>query len=90
MGLSDGKTLAAGAYGHDGNKGKGTVRIYRYNKASRIWDKLGQDLNGEGEISSPGSVALSDNGNTLAVEAYRHYGGKGTVRIYRYNDASSN
>ena len=79
---SDGTTLAAGFYGHDG--GKGTVRIYTYNGTA--WSQQGSDIDGEGASDRQGgSVSLSSDGTTLAVGAFGHDGNKGTVRIYDYN-----
>ena len=66
---ADGKTLAIGAPGNDGNGDRsGHVRVY--NLVSRVWQKIGQDIDGEaaGDLSGT-SVSLSADGTTVAIGA---------------------
>ena len=67
---SDGATLATGAPFHSGDNGSfsGAARVYGLS-GSR-WDQLGQDIEGKAAEDLFGSqVALSPNGNILAVGA---------------------
>ena len=46
---SDGSIVAIGALGNDGEGGamRGHVRVYQYNSFTTLWEKLGQDIDGE-------------------------------------------
>ncbi len=85
---SDGRTVAIGAYGNDGNGIRaGHVRIYRWSGAS--WVQLGDDIDGEARNDQSGlSVSLSSDGHTVAIGAPYNDGGSGHVRIYHWNGAS--
>mmetsp|Transcript_59396 Transcript_59396/g.70811 ORF Transcript_59396/g.70811 Transcript_59396/m.70811 type:complete len:92 (+) Transcript_59396:121-396(+) len=66
---SDGNTLAIGAPGNDGNGIlSGHVRVYKFDGSD--WTQVGSDIDGEesGDLSG-GSVAMSSDGNTLAIGA---------------------
>ncbi|MGW8122653.1 beta strand repeat-containing protein, partial [Roseivirga echinicomitans] len=85
---ADGKTVAIGAYGNDGNgPDSGHVRIYTYNGTA--WAQLGADIDGEAAGDYSGySVSLSADGKTVAIGAPSNAGNgvnSGHVRIYRYN-----
>ena len=82
----DGKTLAIGAPWNDGN-GKiysGHVRVY--NLVGSVWQKIGQDIDGEAAYDESGqSVSLSADGTTVAIGAYGNDDNgdaSGHVRVY--------
>lgn len=84
----DGNTIAAGAYFNDGNgSGSGHVRVFEYDGIS--WNQKGNDIDGEAAADNSGiSVALSDDGNTIAIGAYGNAGTgayQGHVRVYQWN-----
>ncbi len=98
----DGNVLAVGAIGNDGTSGymydnRGHVRVFKYDSTSSAWNKLGDDIDGEGAGDYSGySVSLSDDGNVLAVGATRNDGTSGGtnddhghVRVYKYDATSS-
>lgn len=83
----DGMTFAAGARGNDSNgDASGHVRVYRWDGVA--WDQLGADLDGEAADDRSGeSVAISRDGNTVAIGASRNDGNgdaAGHVRIFRW------
>jgi len=65
----DGNTVAIGAYMNDGNGiYSGQVRVYQ--NINNNWTQIGSDIDGETAFNWNGySVALSDNGNILAIGA---------------------
>ena len=82
----DGKTLAVGATGNDGDNGNssnsGHTRIYKLNNG--IWNPI-KLIPGEAPGDESGhSVSLSYDGNTVAIGAIGN--GSGHTRIYSYND----
>ena len=84
---SDGNTIAIGAPGNDGNGlNSGHVRIYTWNGTT--WTQRGHDIDGEASSDLSGySVAMSSNGNTIAIGAPGNVGNgngnaSGHVRIY--------
>ena len=85
---TDGKTIAIGATGNDGNgSDAGHVRIYTWNGIA--WVQRGSDINGEtaGDMSGY-SVAISDVGDTVAIGAPENDGNgsnAGHVRLYDWN-----
>ena len=80
---ADGNRVAIGA---PLNTARGHVRIYEY--ANGAWTQMGADIDGESGGDQSGiSVALSDNGDRLAVGAPFNDGtaaDAGHVRIYEY------
>ncbi|MDC1336314.1 Ig-like domain-containing protein, partial [Flavobacteriaceae bacterium] len=88
---SDGKTIAIGAIGNDGNgASSGHVRIYNYDGTS--WIQIGSDIDGDaaGDFSGH-SISLSSDGNTLAIGTPYNDGNgasSGHVKIYSYNGNS--
>merc|ERR1711959_95712 len=63
---SDGRTVAIGAHGNDGNGAdSGHVRIYSYDGTA--WVQQGADIDGEaaGDYSGHSSVSLSSDGSTV-------------------------
>jgi VCBS repeat-containing protein len=87
---SDGQNIAIGAPGNDGAGAgvrAGHVRVYRYTGST--WRQLGADIDGEAEYDSSGtSVALSSDGQTLAIAAVGANEYAGQVRVYRYTGSS--
>ena len=83
---SDGKTMAIGAPGNDGNgSDSGHTRVYGYNGSA--WIQLGGDINGEAAgDQSGGAVSLSSDGKTVAIGARNNDGNgseSGHVRVYQ-------
>ena len=83
---SDGKTVAIGATGNDGNgNGAGHVRVYEY--ASTEWTQVGNDIDGEAQYNYSGfSVSLSSDGQIVAIGANANSGNgqyAGHVRVYQ-------
>ena len=68
--------MAIGAQ-HD-NKNKGTVRIYKYDASNKVFENVPSIFGDEGNYLGS-SVALSDDGNKLAV------GVPGKVAFYIYS-----
>ena len=90
---ADGTIVAIGAILNDGNTNymhdnRGHVRIYKWN--GNIWDRLGDDINGEANNDNSGwSVSLNDDGTIVAIGA-RYNAGNGSyhsghVRVYDYD-----
>jgi hypothetical protein len=86
----DGNTVSFGAPYNNGNgPNSGEVRVYYWNQVQGDWVKRGIDIEGEDEDNSSGySVALSSNGQVVAIGARRNtnLGGtnSGQVRVYVY------
>jgi len=83
---SDGNTLAIGAPFNDGNGIRsGHVRVYKFDGTD--WTQVGSDIDGEESDDSSGySVAMSSDGNTLAIGAPKNDGisyDSGSVRVYK-------
>ena len=88
---SDGQTLAVGAIGNDGNgTSAGHVRVYAWDGSA--WIQRGIDIDGEAAVDQSGfSVALSSDGQTLAVGANRNNDNgtsAGHVRIYAWDGSA--
>jgi hypothetical protein len=91
---ADGSTLAIGAPFNDGNGTEsGHVRVYKYDGS--LWQKRGEDIDGEGEGDAGMTVSLSADGSIVAIGAGYNDGDNGNVensghvRVYEYNDHSS-
>ena len=89
---ADGKIVAIGAHGNDGNgNDSGHVRVYRNRNDS--WSQVGADIDGEsaGDISGI-SVSLSADGKIVAIGARGNDdngNAAGHVRVYQYRKSSS-
>jgi hypothetical protein len=74
----------------NGSFGDGHVRVFDWNGIG--WIQAGQDIDGLMEEDASGwSVALSDDGNRLAIGAPRVFGasgGKTYVRVFQWNGAA--
>jgi len=89
----DGTTIAIGAKLNDDNgTSSGHVRIYKW--SGSLWEKLGNNLNGEASGDQSGSsVSLSDDGTIVAVGAPKNDNiltNKGHVRVYQWDSSSWN
>ena len=91
---SDGKTVAIGAPGNDGNgSDSGHARVYSYNGSN--WVQLGGDINGEAAGDQSGkSVTLSSasDGKTVAIGAWHNDGNgsnSGHVRVFKIDDSDN-
>ena len=83
---SDGRIVAIGAIGNDGNGFySGQVRVYK--NLSGTWTQVGKDIDGEAEKDQSGfSVSLSSDGSVVAIGATLNDGNgtdAGQVRIYK-------
>ena len=88
---SDGKILAVGATGNEGNgSNSGHVRIYNYDGTN--WSQLGEDVDGKSASNNSGSsVSLSSDGKTIAIgsnESDQNGENSGLVKIYNYNGSA--
>jgi len=84
-------TVAIGAPQNDGSAdNSGHVRVYQF--ANGVWSQVGGDIDGEAEGDRSGtSVALSADGNTVAVGAPENDGtgdGAGHVRVYSLSNGA--
>ena len=88
---ADGSRLAVGATGNVGFNNEtsvGHVRIYDLNVD--VWEQVGPDIDGDSELDYAGrAVAISSDGNHVAVGAYQDNNGSGSVKVYKY-DATTN
>ncbi|KAL3758690.1 hypothetical protein ACHAWU_005276 [Discostella pseudostelligera] len=91
----DGKTVAIGANGNDGNgAGSGHVRVYQMKSSESNWAQLGQDIDGETEYDNSGTaVSLSTDGRTVAIGSpyiNDEYGTDyGKVRVFQFDEFAS-
>ena len=91
---SNGTIVAIGAPLNDGSNNtlfSGHVRVYEYDVGTEIWEKIGDDIDGENAGDRSGySVSLSSNGTIVAIGATENDGDDGTntkrghVRVYKY------
>ncbi len=82
---ADGNTVAIGAPYNDGNgSNSGHVRIYDWSGSA--WVQRGSDIDGEAAGDYSGiSVAMSYDGNTVAIGAYFNNSQIGHVRVYDWS-----
>ena len=90
---SDGKTVAIGSEFNNGKNGisSGHVRVFKYDKISNEWNRIGQVIEGDAAGDMFGaSVSLSSDGKTVAIGASLNNGengyGSGHVRVYEYKN----
>ena len=84
---SDGKRLISGAERHDGFRGQ--VRIFDWDGSE--WSQVGNAIKGsESGDGSGWSVAISSDGNIIAIGAVVHDTWKGQVRIFQWDGVSWN
>jgi len=86
---SDGNIVAIGAAGNDGNgSNSGHVRVYQYDVLSSLWNKLGNDIDGESIGEESSRVSLSSDGTIVAIGApFNAVNGikSGSARIMKWN-----
>ena len=85
---SDGSIMAVGADGNDQNgSSSGSAQVFQYNNGT--WQQMGSTIYGDAANDRFGySVALSSDGNILAVGAYGNDDNgvdSGQVKVYTYN-----
>ena len=85
---ADGNRIAIGAPYNDGSApDAGHVRVYSWNGTA--WTQTGSDIDGEAAADTSGSsVAMSTDGNHIAIGANRNDGNgsmAGHVRVYSWN-----
>jgi hypothetical protein len=85
---ADGNRIAIGASMNDSSGGDaGHVRVYSWNGTA--WTQTGSDIDGEAAADTSGSsVAISTDGNHIAIGAQRNDGNgsmAGHVRVYSWN-----
>ena len=85
---TDGNRIAIGASMNDSSGGDaGHVRVYSWNGTA--WTQTGSDIDGEAAADTSGSsVAISTDGNHIAIGAQRNDGNgsmAGHVRVYSWN-----
>ena len=89
----DGSTVAIGAIlNFDNGTNAGHARAFRYTAGA--WKQLGDDIDGENKGDLAGSsVALTPDGNRIAVGAWGNDGAQGTdsghVRVFNYRDSDN-
>ena len=89
---SNGNRIAIASPYNSGSGGfsSGCVRVYEYQ--NNIWNKLGEDINGnEASDNSGWSVSMNSSGNIVAIGSpYNDENGtdSGHVRIYQYDGTS--
>eukprot|EP00980_Cylindrotheca_fusiformis_P002379 scaffold554_cov138-Cylindrotheca_fusiformis.AAC.1 len=92
----NGKRVAIGAIADDGAandaESTGSVSVYERNGDGTVWSLMGEVIHGESKGDESGSVALSKDGNTLAIGADHNDGNgrnSGHVRVFRWDGTSS-
>ena len=88
---ADGQIVAIGALYNDGNgTDSGHVRIYQWNGST--WQQVGTDIDGEAPEDLSGiSVALSSNGQTVAIGAHSNDDNgnqAGQLRLYQWTGST--
>ena len=84
---SSGDVIAIGANRADGAglSASGHARVYAFNADNNAWEQMGDDIDGESAGDESGnSIALSNDGDTLAIGASKHNGNDGHVRVYQF------
>eukprot|EP00526_Cylindrotheca_closterium_P002678 CAMPEP_0113618308 /NCGR_PEP_ID=MMETSP0017_2-20120614/9264_1 /TAXON_ID=2856 /ORGANISM="Cylindrotheca closterium" /LENGTH=1027 /DNA_ID=CAMNT_0000527801 /DNA_START=16 /DNA_END=3099 /DNA_ORIENTATION=+ /assembly_acc=CAM_ASM_000147 len=87
----DGDIVAVGSINNDNENGEdaGYVRVYRFNRGTDIWERLGQPILGEASSDRFGvSVSLSNDGMVIAVGANGH-GLGGQVRLFQFDEENT-
>mmetsp|Transcript_50711 Transcript_50711/g.152733 ORF Transcript_50711/g.152733 Transcript_50711/m.152733 type:complete len:525 (-) Transcript_50711:220-1794(-) len=82
----DGWRLAVGARNNsDGGVSSGNVQIFQYYEQSNDWEQIGHTILGEPRNRAGFSVAISGDGNRIAVGAPRGGSDTGSVRIFGFD-----
>jgi hypothetical protein len=91
---SAGDIVAIGARNNWGSgDNSGHVRVHQYNIVSKLWERLGIDIDGEdGGDNSGFSVSMNSAGNIVAIGAVRNDGENGVksghTRVWEYKDGT--
>lgn len=81
---ADGNVVAIGA--SSANADAGQVRVFAWNGTT--WAQRGLSINGNTGAKAGRSVALSDDGNILAIGAPNDFASRGRARIYVWNQSA--
>lgn len=90
----DGSHVAIGAFGHDAisfSKDVGQVRVFKYDKSTKAWTKIGQDLHGSARGQWAGAtVSLNRDGTRVAFGVPGESGSflPGFARVYELQSDS--
>ncbi len=84
---ADGNTVAIGA--PEANSLAGYVRVLQYDAGGSAWVARGSDIDGGAGDVLGVSVALSADGNTMAIGAPEANAAKGYVRVLQYDAGGS-
>lgn len=84
----DGLSIIIGAPGNSGSfNGAGQARVYSYDGTD--WVQKGADIDGEAQYDGSGSdVAMSADGDIIAVGASANSSSAGHVRVYEWNGSA--
>ena len=84
---SDGHIVAIGALGD--NQYTGQAKIYEYSSSNNSWTQKGTNRNGSAMGDEFGtSIALSRNGDIVAIGAPNHNGNDGHVKVYEWDSTN--
>ena len=81
---ADGNVVAIGA--SSANADAGQVRVFAWNGST--WVQRGLSINGDTSAKAGRSIALSDDGDVLAVGAPNDFASRGRARIYVWNESA--
>ncbi|CAJ1936750.1 unnamed protein product [Cylindrotheca closterium] len=87
----DGDIVSVGSINNDNENGEdaGHVRVYRFNRSTDIWERLGQPILGAANSDRFGvSISLSNDGMTIAVGA-RGHGLGGQVQLFQFDEKNT-
>lgn len=62
------------------------TRVYRYDTVLGTWEQLGEDIVEPGSDIAGFSVAISGDGNVIAIGDHGYYYYAGRVRVYEFNN----
>jgi hypothetical protein len=85
-----GDRVAIGAPYNNGNGDySGSVRVYLLNTTTSLWDKLGNDIDGNVGNISGHSVSINAIGDRVAIGAIGTGTNSGSVQVYKLNTTTS-
>jgi hypothetical protein len=82
---ADGNTIA---FGDPSNWPNGLANVYKWDQSTSSWMLKGSTIGGEYRFGT--AVALSDDGNTIAVTSTYNNSYTGQVKVYQWKASSSN
>lgn len=84
----DGSIIAIGALDYSQNNefgdDNGLVKVYKLNQG--VWEQMGNDLIGNIDTHTGQAVALSDDGNILAVGSGKYQNFTGQINVYSFDN----